>query len=124
MPNKRYKNGKSYDFTDWTITHLGKDKDNPDVFPYPKDKPVAEGLSIRVHKVIARGKFRHIEIACYNQAFDSVADMELQPGEMIHFFGRYEKEKGKKLDFEKVAINLPLQVDRAGAERTAKASEI
>jgi hypothetical protein len=117
------KKDKSYLFTDYTISHVGQEDENPEEFGYPKDNPVNTGLSIRVHKVLGMGKFEYIEVALYNQAMEEAVEMDFMQGESITFYGKYKVDKGKKQDFKKVSINLPMQIDRYKG-RTAKASEI
>jgi hypothetical protein len=123
MGRKRYIDGKSYQFNDFTVSHVGKEDTNPETFDYPKEDPTDIGLSIRVHKVLGMGNFRYLEIAVYNQGFDEAVEMDLQPGESINFYGKYTKDKGRKIDFEKVSINLPMQVERYKG-RPTKASEL
>ena len=120
--------GKSYPIIGYTVqgpskNSKGRPVKNPRIFGYPKLKPTNKGLSIRVKKVTGFGQVDYLEIVCYGDSFQDAKKLNLQKGELVDCYGRYEVEEGKKFDFRKIVINDPMQIRRF-SKRAVKASEL
>lgn len=91
----------------------------------PKGKRKAIGFSIRCFKEVDFGDFHHVEVNCWKDAEPVARNLNLQVGDSLDAYGRFEISKGKKkgVVFEKLHVNGAKQI-RLHTSRPATPTEL